>query len=187
MSLSLISEDVPKIALEGFGFVVFFFLLIPLGSIANSDTNRITWWRGPWLAVWAAHRCAQLRFPALQFDLLLTAPPSPPFWFVVNAFERRHLFWKNYRLKKERKKERSCVPSWFLASSLSLSPYCVPALHQLTVCSISNTSFSWMMGWPYHLSCSQERRWFFSTPAEYFQYFGGDDFFRTKLSLELSR
>lgn len=42
VSLPLISEDVPKIALEGFGFVVFFFFLIHLGSIANSDTNRIT-------------------------------------------------------------------------------------------------------------------------------------------------
>lgn len=159
MSLSLISEDVPKIALEGFGFVFFFFFLILLGSVANSDTNRITRWWGPCLAVRAAHSCAQLRFPALQFALLPTTPPSPPFWFVANTFEKRHLFWK-------KKKERSCVSSWFLASSLSLSPYCVPVLHQLTVCSISNTSFSWMMGWPYHLSCSQERTWFFSTPIE---------------------
>lgn len=104
VSLSLISEDVPKIALRGFGFV-FFFLLIQLGSIANSDTNRITFWRGPCPVVRAAHRDAQLHFPALQFALFPTAPP-PPFQLIVNTFEKTYLFCKNYRLKKKKRKRR---------------------------------------------------------------------------------
>lgn len=71
VSLSLI----PKIALEGFGFV-FFFFLIHLGSIANSDTNRITFGRFlAWLCEWLADRHTDLCFPALQFAVFPAAPP----------------------------------------------------------------------------------------------------------------
>lgn len=76
VSLSLISEDVPKIALGGFGFV-FFFFLIQLESIANSDTNRITFGRVLCLVMSVAHRHrhAEFCFPALQFVVFPAAPP----------------------------------------------------------------------------------------------------------------
>lgn len=88
VSLSLISEDVPKIALGGFGFV-FFFFLIQLGSIANSDTNRITFGRVLCLVMRVAHSHSHsgLCFPALQFAGF-PAAPSLFFWSIVNTFEK---------------------------------------------------------------------------------------------------
>lgn len=88
MSLSLISEDVPKIALGGFGFV--FFFLIQLESIANSDTNRITCGRVLCLVMSVAHRHrhAEFCFPALQFAVFPAAPPLL-FWLIVNTFEKK--------------------------------------------------------------------------------------------------
>lgn len=114
MSLSLISEDVPKIALGGFGFV-FFFFLIQLGSIANSDTNSIIFGRVLCLVKRVAHRHrhAELCFPALQFAVLPTAPPFL-FWLIVNSFEKKNFFGKKNQVKKkEIKEEGSCVPSRF--------------------------------------------------------------------------
>lgn len=143
VSLSLISEDVPKIALRGFGFVFFFFLIL-LGSVANSDTNIITFWRGPM----PSYANGTQTFTAPVYRSVICSLPD--FYFLDAC--------KHIKKKKTTKKhilekmqiwgnKRNSGKLWaisILGLLLFLNHTCVVVSYQLTICNhISNTTTPW--------------------------------------------
>lgn len=141
VSLSLI----PKIALEGFGFV--FFFLIQLGSIANSDTNRITFGRFLCLVMRVARR--QTHWSLFSCSAVCCLPSYSSSSFLVDC---KHI-WKNIYLKKKhiKKKKRNKEGGVKLRAILILNFFSIFVTTLVSQCSnvgwmcISSTLFSWMM------------------------------------------